>query len=87
MVAFEDKELAKWLEQTARNLLENNARSAAVVAILPEGKVFSGYLRSKPAHVAMYMMCMQQDAIMEMFENNRNVIRGILEGEEERGSV
>lgn len=80
---FNDKELAEWLEQTARNLLENNARSAAVVAILPDGKVFARYLRSTPAHAAMYMMCMHQDAIMEMIENNRNVIRGILEGEEE----
>ena len=83
MVAFEDKELAVWLEALARDMLSSEIETAAVIYKLKSGDVQTGYLRAGMQEKATFAFAFQQDAILDTLEANPEILREILEGGKE----
>ena len=77
---FEDKELAEWLETTARGMLMEGAESAAVVYRRKDETVMSGYLRASVTDKAGFAFCIQQDAMLDTLRINPEILRDVLKG-------
>lgn len=79
MVAFKDKELAKWLEALARDMLESEVEAAAVVYKLRSGDIQTGYLRAVMQEKAEFAFALLHDTLLDMLEENPGLLREILE--------
>ena len=83
MAKFENMELAEWLEDAARVLLENNPKNIALAAKLPDGEVLTGYLNTNNEDKAVLAYHIFEDAMLDMLKANIGVLRDALEETEE----
>ena len=83
MAKFENMELAEWLEDAARVLLESNPKHIALAAKLPDGEVLTGYLNTNNEDKAVLAHHIFEDAMLDMLKANIGVLRDALEETEE----
>ena len=62
---FEDQELASWLEDTVRKIMEEKADGVAFVAQLQNGTICTSYFRTGPCRKVEFASHIQIDAVLE----------------------
>lgn len=62
---FDNQELAAWLEDTVRKILEQNADGVVFVAQLQDGAVLTSYYHAGPCRKVELASHVQIDAVLE----------------------
>lgn len=62
---FNNQELAAWLEDTVRKILEKNADGVVFVAQLPDGAALTSYYHAGPCRKVELASHIQIDAMLE----------------------
>ena len=83
MAKFENMELAEWLEDAAKFLLESNPESIALAAKLPDGRTFTGYFKTEAEDLALLVGAIWADLTLDIIKNNARAVRDALEETEE----
>lgn len=68
---FEDKDLAEWLEDVVRHILEKKANGIAFVAQSDDGETFTAYYNCGCCRKVEFAAHMQIDSVREIIEANR----------------
>lgn len=72
-----DMPYAQWLEQTLRDISELDTRAIALVGVLENGDVYTGYYNTSMTDKLVLAGVINQDAMMDTLEAN-----GVIEYEE-----
>lgn len=62
---FENQELAEWLEDTVRKIMEEKADGIIFVAQMKDGGVFTSYFHAGPCRKVELASHIQIDAVLE----------------------
>lgn len=77
-------EFAEWLEEVLPELCRMDARCIGVVTLLKDGTTATNYWEASSNDLALMAYLLQEDALINTLESNRNLLRRILEaGEDE----
>lgn len=68
---FENKELAEWLEDVVKQIVEKKCNSIAFVAKSNEGKTFTAYFKCGPCKKVEFASNMQINAMSEVIDVNK----------------
>ncbi len=77
----ENQELAAWLEEGLQYLFNIKPVSAAIVAQLPSGEVFTGYFNADSQRKAVLAHSINADAMLDVVLNNIGMIREALDSD------
>lgn len=81
---FENKELAEFLEDTVRNIIDLNPNAIAIVAINDDrGVAGTQYYGCGVEDKGRMIHHINEDIIMDIILNNADTIRNIITGEED----
>lgn len=83
MAKFENMELAEWLEDAARVLLENNPKYIALAARLPDGRTLTAYYKAGVNDKIASAGQIHADAMLDMIVNNAGTLKEAMEETEE----
>ena len=82
MAKFENMELAEWLEDAARVLLENNPKNIALAAKLPDGSTLTAYYNAGVGDKIAAAGQIHADAMLDMIVNNAGTLKEAMEEED-----
>lgn len=69
---FENKELAEWLEDVVKHILEKNCDGIAFVAQSNDGETFTAYFNCGCCRKVEFASHMQIDSMREVIEANKS---------------
>lgn len=70
-MVFENREMAEWLEDVVRHIIEKNAEGIAFVAQSNDGETFTAYFNCGPCRKVELASHMQIDAMREVIDANK----------------
>lgn len=82
MAEFETKPYAPWLESTFREMVDIDPVSIAMEMVDANGQLYTCYWNTSRDDRAQMMSAMQDDDLLDLIRNNKDVINEILSGEE-----
>lgn len=69
---FENRDLAEWLEDVVRHILEKNADGVAFVMQSNDGETFTAYYNCGCCRKVEFASHLQIDSMREVIEANKN---------------
>lgn len=73
------KPYTAWLEEAIRTIMETSAEKLCVAAILPNGKVLTGYYNADATDKALFSYNIQSDVTMDIIKANIDTIKKAME--------
>ena len=71
-MVFENREMAEWLEDVVRHIIEKNADGIAFVAQSNDGETFTAYFNCGCCRKLEFASHLQIDSMREVVESNKN---------------
>lgn len=85
MANFDNIPWAGWMEEGLQTLVEAKAEKILLCALLPDGSVYTGYSGMDTQDMAVCVHNIQSDIMMELLKINADVLREMLQEDDDDG--